>query len=334
MRGYLLFVAKRLVQLLAVVVAGISITFFITHLSPVNPVESMLNRMTARSQSSPEAIAAMRAALTELYGVDTPLIEQFFRFWQRLLVGDFGPSLLAWPTPAMELVARALPWTLGLLVTATLITWLVGNILGGLAGYYQDKFVLKAFGVVAMGIQPIPYYIVAFILLIIFGFLWPILPISGGFAMNVRPGWTFQFVGSILQHAILPASSLVIVGIGTWFLGMRALVSNIVTEDYVTYAELAGVDRRRIVGSYVIRNALVPQLTALAMALGGVFSGTVITENVFNYPGLGSLLVDGVNAGDYTLVLAVGSVSIAAVAGAIFIIDLVHPFIDPRVRVG
>jgi peptide/nickel transport system permease protein len=334
MRGYLLFVAKRLVQLLAVVVAGISITFFITHLSPVNPVESMLNRMTARSQSSPEAIAAMRAALTELYGVDTPLIEQFVRFWQRLLVGDFGPSLLAWPTPAMELVARALPWTLGLLVTATIITWLVGNILGGLAGYYQDKVVLKAFGVVAMGIQPIPYYIVAFILLIIFGFLWPILPISGGFAMNVRPGWTIQFAGSILQHAILPASSLVIVGIGTWFLGMRALVSNIVTEDYVTYAELAGVDRRRIVGSYVIRNALVPQLTALAMALGGVFSGTVITENVFNYPGLGSLLVDAVNAGDYTLVLAVGSVSIAAVAVAIFIIDLIHPFIDPRVRVG
>jgi peptide/nickel transport system permease protein len=334
MRGYLLFVAKRFVQLLAVVVAGISITFFITHLSPVNPVESVLNRMTARSQSSPEGIAAMRAALTEMYGVDRPLIEQFLSFWQRLLVGDFGPSLLAWPTPAMELIARAMPWTLGLLIVAILITWLVGNVLGGLAGYYQDNRLLKSFGVVAMGIQPIPYYIVAFILLIIFGFLWPILPISGGFAMNVRPGWTLQFAGSILLHAILPASSLVIVGIGTWFLGMRALVSNIVTEDYVTYAELAGVDRKRIVGSYVIRNALVPQLTALAMALGGVFSGTVITENVFNYPGLGSLLVDGVNAGDYTLVLAVGSVSIAAVAGAIFIIDLIHPFVDPRVRVG
>lgn len=334
MRGYLLFVAKRLVQLLAVVIAGISITFFITHLSPVNPVESVLNRMTARSQSSPEGIAAMRAALTEMYGVDRPLIEQFISFWQRLLVGDFGPSLLAWPTPAMELIARALPWTLGLLITATIITWLVGNILGGLAGYYQDNRLLKSFGVAAMGIQPIPYYIVAFILLIIFGFFWPILPISGGFAMNVRPGWSFEFAGSILVHSILPAASLVIVGIGTWFLGMRALVSNIVTEDYVTYAELAGVDRGRIVGSYVIRNALVPQLTALAMALGGVFSGTVITENVFNYPGLGSLLVDAVNAGDYTLVLAVGSVSIAAVAGAIFIIDLIHPFVDPRVRVG
>ena len=122
-------------------------------------------------------------------------------------MGDFGPSLMAFPTPAMELVTRAMPWTVGLLLVATLITFVIGNILGGLAGYYQNNRFLKAFGVVAMGIQPIPYYIVAFILLIIFGFLWPILPISGGFAMNVRPGWTFEFVGSVLQHAILPALS-------------------------------------------------------------------------------------------------------------------------------
>ena len=117
-----------------------------------------------------------------------------------------------------------------------------------------------------------------------------------------------------------------LVGFGGWFLGMRALVSNVVTEDYVTYAELAGVEQGRIVGAYVIRNALVPQLTALAMALGGVFSGTVITEQVFNYPGLGSLLIDAVNAGDYSLVLAVSTVSITAVAVAIFIVDLLHPF--------
>ncbi len=123
-----------------------------------------------------------------------------------------------------------------------------------------------------------------------------------------------------------------IVGIGTWFLGMRALVSNIITEDYVTYAELAGVRQSRIVGSYVIRNALVPQLTALALTLGSVFSGTVITEQVFTYPGLGSLLVRAVNGGDTGVVLAISCISIISVAGAIFIIDLLHPLIDPRVR--
>ena len=143
---------------------------------------------------------------------------------------------------------------------------------------------------------------------------------------------SWQFILSILQHSLLPALSLVLVGFGGWFLGMRALVSNVVNEDYVTYAGLAGVKKQTIVGGYVIRNALVPQLTALAMALGGVFSGTVITEQVFNYPGIGSLLIDGVNYGDYSLVLAVSTVSITAVALAIFIVDLLHPLLDPRVR--
>src|SRR5690606_17142016 len=145
--------------------------------------------------------------------------------------------------------------TVVLLTLATLITFTIGNLLGGLAGYNQNNRFLKAFGLVAIGIQPVPYYIVAFILLIIFGFLWPVLPISGGFAMNVSQGWNWPFFSSVIQHATLPALSLVLVGFGGWFLGMRALVSNVVTEDYVTYAELAGVKKSTIVGSYVMRNA-------------------------------------------------------------------------------
>ena len=332
MKTYLWFAVKRAVQLVAVVYVGISAAFFITKLSPVDPVSQVLGRMTSQSASSPEAIAVMRATLTEMYGIETPLFEQYWNFLQNAVGGDFGPSLLAFPTPSMTLVMRALPWTVGLLTISSLVTWTLGNLAGGLAGYFQNSRLLKAFGVVAMGVQPIPYYIVAFLLLILFGFVWPVLPISGGFAINVQPGWNLEYIGSVLSHAILPVVSLVIVGFGTTFLGMRALVSNIVTEDYVTYAELAGVKRGRIVGSYVIRNAAVPQLTALAMNLGGIFSGTVITEAVFNYPGLGSLLVNAVNAGDSTTVLAVSTVSIAAVAVAIFVVDLLHPFLDPRVR--
>ena len=147
-----------------------------------------------------------------------------------------------------------------------------------------------------------------------------------------NPVGTWTSSGRLLQHAILPVTSLILVGFGTWFLGMRALVSNIVTEDYVTYAELAGVPRRRVVSSYVIRNGAVPQLTALALALGSIFSGTIITEQVYNYPGLGTLLVDAVNDGDSTTVLAVSTVSIIAVAVAIFVVDLLHPLLDPRIR--
>ena len=334
MKEYLLFALQRFALLAAVVFFGVSGAFFISHLSPINPVESILGEISSRATISPVAVEEMRRSLNEMFGLNVPLWQQFLNFWGRLLVGDLGPSLLAFPTPAMYIVMLALPWTVGLLSVSIIITWIVGNIVGGLAGYFQNSRLLKLFGVVAIGIQPIPYYIVAFLLVVIFGFLWPVLPISGGFAMNVRPGWSIEFVLSILHYSILPAASLVIVGVGTWFLGMRALVSNIVTEDYVTYAELAGVRRGRLVGSYVIRNALVPQLTALSMALGGIFSGTIITEQVFAYPGLGSLLVRAVNGGDTTLVLAVSSIAIVAVAVAIFIVDLLHPFLDPRVRVG
>jgi len=330
--SYFLFALKRFVQLLAVLACGISAAFFISHLSPIDPVEQTMSQITSRGNFSAEAANALRATLTELYGTDRPLLEKFLSFWGRLIQGDFGPSLMAFPTPAMELVMRALPWTVGLLTVATVINWTVGNILGGLAGYYQDNKILKVLGIFAVGAQPIPYYVFAFILLIIFGLVWPVLPISDGFAMNVRPGWNLPFIMSVLHHSILPAMSLVLVGFGGWFLGMRALVSNIISEDYVTYAEIAGVSKGRIISSYIMRNAAVPQLTALAMALGSVFSGAIITEQVFSYPGLGSLLIEAVNRGDFGLVLAVSSVSIMAVAAAIFVIDLLHPIIDPRVR--
>jgi peptide/nickel transport system permease protein len=248
--------------------------------------------------------------------------------------GDFGPSLSAFPTPVSELIARAIPWTAGLLTVSTLLSWTLGNLLGGLAGYYRQSSLLRVAGVVAMGLHPIPYYIVAFALLIVFGFVWPVLPITGGAEMNLAPGFDIAFVESVVVHSILPVVSLVLVGLGGWFMGMRSLVSNIVSEDYVIYAELAGVDRRRILISYVMRNALVPQVTGLAMSLGAIFNGAIITEQVFGYPGIGSLLVGAVHAGDYSLVLGITAVSIVAVSAAVLLIDLLYPLLDPRVKVG
>jgi peptide/nickel transport system permease protein len=276
----------------------------------------------------------LREALRELYGLEGTLWDQYVSFWQRVVVADFGPSLSAFPAPVSFLIWNALPWTVGLLVVATVIAWALGNLLGGLAGYYRDSRLLRLAGVVTMAFHPIPYYIVAFVLLIVFGYLWPILPISGGYQMNMPRGFNLEFILSVLKHAILPAMSLVLVGIGGWFMGMRALVSNIVTEDYVVYAEYGGVDRNRILGSYVMRNALAPQVTGLAMSLGAIFNGAIITEQVFGYPGIGSLLVDAVHAGDYSLVLGVTTVSSVAVSVAVLLIDLLYPLIDPRVKLG
>jgi peptide/nickel transport system permease protein len=334
MSAYGTYLAKRLAQFALVIFIGLNIAFFVTHMTPIDPVEESIAAATSFGSQSPEAIEMLRQSLRELYGLEGNLWDQYLVFWKRVLSADFGPSLSAFPTPVAFLIWNSLPWTIGLLLVATLISWVIGNLLGGLAGYYRDSRILRVVGVVAMGFHPIPYYIVAFVLLIVFGYLWPVLPITGGAQMNLARGFNLDYVLSVLEHSILPALSLVLVGVGGWFMGMRALVSNIVTEDYVVYAEYGGVDRNRILTSYVMRNALAPQVTGLAMSLGAIFNGAIITEQVFGYPGIGSLLVDAVHAGDYSLVLGVTTVSIIAVSTAVLLIDLLYPLIDPRVKIG
>jgi peptide/nickel transport system permease protein len=334
MSGYLAYVGRRLAQFALVVFIGINLTYVITHASPIDPVEQSISVVTSFGNTAPDAIEQMRTSLRELYGLGGTPVEQYLVFWKRILRADFGPSMSAFPTPVATLVGRALPWTVGLLTVSTIIAWGLGSLLGGLAGYYRKSRGLKLMGVIAIGLHPMPYYILALLLLIVFGFLWPVLPITGGSAMNMPQTLTLGFVLSVMQHAILPALSLILIGMGGWFLGMRSLVSNVVTEDYVVYAELAGVRPSRILSSYVMRNALAPQVTGLAMSLGGIFNGAVITEKVFGYPGVGSLLVDAVYAGDYGLVLGVTTVSILGVSVGVLIIDLLYPLLDPRVKVS
>ena len=334
MNAYAIYAGKRLLQFALVVFIGINLAFVITHSTPIDPVEQTVATATSFGSTSPEAVEMMRRSLRELYGLVGSPWRQYVVFWQRIIVGDFGPSLSAFPTPVSVLINRALPWTIGLLTVSTLLAWILGNLLGGLAGYYRDSKFLKITGIVAMSVHPIPYYIEAFVLLVVFGYLWPVLPITGGSQMNVQWGWNATFILSVLRHSILPVISLVLVGIGGWFMGMRSLVSNIVTEDYVTYAELAGVSRRRILCAYVMRNALVPQVTGLAMSLGSIFNGAIITEQVFGYPGIGTLLISAVHTGDYSLVIGIASVSIIAVSVCVLVIDLLYPLLDPRLKVS
>ncbi|WP_311031055.1 ABC transporter permease [Mesorhizobium koreense] len=333
MRAYAIHVFKRLGQFILVVYIGITITFFITHLTPIDPVEHAVAQVSSFGFSSPESIELLRKSLKEMYGLGDNLWLQYLRFLKRVTVLDFGPSLSAFPTPVGVLIARALPWTIGLLTISTLLSWFLGNILGGLAGYYRKNRLLRLVGVITMGVHPIPYYIVAFVLLIVFTFLLPILPSGGGYEMNLNPGLNLPFIGSVVIHSILPAFSLILVGLGSWYMGMRALVSNIVTDDYVVYAELAGVPRGRILTSYVMRNAFMPQITGLAISIGSIFNGAIITEYVFGYPGIGRLLIDAVHAADYSLVLGIATISIISVSVAVFLIDIIYPLIDPRVQV-
>ena len=333
MTSYLIFVLKRFGQFLLVVFLGVTITFFVTHLSPIDPVEESIGSITQMGQSDPNAIELMRQSLRELYGLNGSIWQQYLHFWLRLATGDLGPSLSAFPTPVSTIIMRSLPWTIGLMTVSTLITFVLGNAIGALAGYHRKNMILKGVSLVFIAMLPIPYYILAFVLLIVFGYVWPILPINGGYEMNANLDLSFSLVIDILEHSILPAFSLILVGTGSWLIGMRALVSNIITEDYVVFAELGGVPKRRILRSYIARNAMVPQFTGLAMSLGAIFNGTVITEIVFGYPGIGNLLISAVHAGDYSLVLGLSALSIVGVAAAVFIIDILSPLIDPRIKV-
>jgi len=334
MHAFLKYAAKRFGQFVFVIVTGITLAFIIAHLSPVDPVEQSLSLMTGFSGSDPRAIEILRQSLSELYGVKGNVFDHYVIFWRRVLTGDFGPSLSAFPTPVMTIIQRAMPWTFGLLMLSTIFAWIVGNTLGALAGYFRNNQFLKVIGMGVMALQPLPTYIVGLALVIFLGYLWPILPISGGAQVNLPPALGWTYIRSLLVHGTLPALTLVLVGLGGWFISMRSLVSNIVTDDHVVYAELAGVRSRTIFSQYVARNAMLPQVTGLALNLGHVFSGAVIVEFIFGYPGMGQLLIAGIYAGDYSLVLGVTTIAIISVATAMFLIDILYPLIDPRVKLG
>ncbi len=334
MRMFLLrYLLPRILQFFTIIFVGVTVTFVIPRLSPTDPVSAQIAMMLARGNTvDPQAIISMRTALTEMYGLSGSPVQQYFAFWGRLFRGDLGPSLSSFPTPVTQLIGQALPWTLGLLISAVIISWIFGNLFGALSSYYPKNKPLSVIDVLGQAVRPIPYYVVAMVLLVVFAYFIPIFPFSGAYPVGTRPNWSLAFVWTYLQHAALPAITLVLVGFGGWFIGMKSLTSNIISEDYVVYAETAGLRENKILFNYIIRNGLLPQITGLAMSLGTVFSGALIMEVVFGYPGMGMLTLNAVYRNDYSLIMGIALYSIIGVATAVFIMDLIYPLFDPRVR--
>ncbi len=330
---FLRYLIPRILQFLTIIFVGITVTFIIPRLAPTDPVESQISMMMARGNTlDPASIESMRDALTEMYGLSGSPVEQYFAFWGRLLRGDLGPSLGNFPTPVSEIIGQALPYTLSLLVPALFISWIFGNLFGAFSSYYPKNKPLNAIEVLGQVVRPIPYYIVALVLLVVFGYFVPIFPFSGAYPIGTRPNWSIAFILTYIHHAVLPAATLVLVGFGGWFVGMKSLTSNIISEDYVVYAETAGLKKNNILFNYIMRTAMLPQLTGLAMSLGTVFSGALIMEVVFGYPGIGSLTMVAVLRNDYSMIMGIAIYSIIGVAVAVFVMDLLYPLFDPRVR--
>jgi peptide/nickel transport system permease protein len=327
------YLIPRLISYFLVIWLGITIVFLIPRLIPNDPVSSMIDQMKAfGSNLEPGAMDDIINDLTEMYGLGGSWLEQYRDMWGRLFQGDFGVSFFQFPARVNDLIAVAAPWTLGLLLSATAFSWIFGNISGALAGYFSRRRWSRGLDTVAMVIRPLPYYVFAFVLLLLFAYVVRWFPVSGGASLGALPTFTWDFIKDVLWHSALPAFSLVILGGAVNFQVMKLLVQNVNAESFVQYAKLGGVTEDRIVGKYIIRNALLPQITGLALSLGQIFSGALITEIVFTYPGLGTLLYRAIVNGDYNLIMGITMLSIVGITTAILILDLSYPLFDPRVR--
>ncbi len=328
------YLIPRLIQYVLVIWLGITIVFLIPRLTPNDPVMRMVGELRGRGSTlEPGAMDGIIRDLTEMYGLGGSWLEQYGAFWGRLVRGDFGVSFFQFPTRVNQLMATAMPWTLALLLSTTAISWILGNIIGGLAGYYSRRSWSRILDAIAMVVRPLPYYIFAFILLLLFAslvFRW--FPITGGASMGAVPAFTWAYIKDVLWHSFLPAFSLSVLGFAVTFQTMKLIVQNVNAENFVQYAKMGGVTEGRIVNKYVIRNAILPQITGLALSLGQIFSGALITEIVFSYPGLGMLLYRAIINGDYNLIMGITLFSIVGITTAILIVDLTYPLFDPRVR--
>jgi peptide/nickel transport system permease protein len=327
------YLIPRLFQYVLILWLGITIVFLIPRLTPNDPVMAMIGEMRARGSTlEPGAMDGIIRDLTEMYGLQGSWLDQYWAFWGRLFHGDFGVSFFNFPTRVNQLIGTALPWTLGLLLSTTAISWITGNILGGLAGYFSRKGWSRSLDAIAMVIRPQPYYIFAFALLLLLAWVVRWFPITGGSSLGAIPSFSWAYIKNVLWHSFLPALSLTILGGAVNFQTMKLLVQNVNAENFVQYAKLGGVTEDRIVNRYIIRNALLPQITGLALSLGQIFSGALITEMVFSYPGLGMLLYNSVIRADYNLIMGITMLSIVGITTAILIVDLTYPLFDPRVR--
>lgn len=330
--GVLAYVAKRFGLYLAVLFIGLTITFMLPRLLPINPVDGYIGQIQARAngQLSAEAIAELRVNLEQLYGLQGSLFSQYVSYLERVVLRlDFGPSFSFFPQQVSAMILNALPWTLGLLLTATLIAWLLGNMVGLVAGYFHKKKAASVLEFVGILLYPIPYYILAVTVLLLLAYIFPIFPLSPTFPVGEM---TPAKIWMIFYNSLLPALTLVLAGFGWNILSMKALAVATTEEPYVTYARLKGASNWTRMTRYVFRNALLPQVTALALSLGVIFNGALLTEMIFSYPGIGLIMRSAASSGDYNVLYGAITLSIFAVATAGLVIDLIYPLLDPRIR--
>ncbi len=324
------YVLRRFGMFLLTVWLGATIIFIVPRLAPSDPVTAMISRMTAQSgyvANSAEIIEAWRAR----FGLDQPLWIQYLAYLRQIVFLDLGYSLASFPSMVSDMIARAIPWTLGLLFIATLMSFVLGNLVGALMAWRKTPGIVRSLLPVTLTFTSIPFFMLGILLIYVFAFWLGWFPNTGAYARGVAPGFNWPFIRSVIYHGTLPALSIVVTSMGLWALGMRGMMVTNDGEDYMVLAEAKGLRPRRIFWRYGVRNSILPQVTALALSLGAIAGGSTLVEYIFAYPGMGYLLYLGIVNTDYTLIQGIVFMLILGTATAVFIIDLLYPLIDPRI---
>ena len=329
LKGYWKYFLNKLIWLLVTAVFAFILNFTLPRLMPGDPVAAIVARI-AQGMSSSTGMKAVYEQYAETFGTNKPLLDQFFLYVTNVLHGNFGASFSQYPRPVGDIISSSIWWTIGLQFPAIIVGWLIGNTLGALAAYLKkgfDKVLLP----VSIFVSNLPAFGMAVILLVIFGVNLKWLPTSGGYGFDMIPNFSWDFIWSVFIHYQLPFWSIVLIAIGGQAIGMRSMAIYELNADYVKYSRFLGIKDRKIIG-YVFRNAMLPQITGLALSIGTMVGGALVAEIIFSYPGLGYTMLTAVMGQDYPLISGTTIIITFMVLIANFIIEMIYGLIDPRIK--
>jgi len=326
-------ILRRILFYACAIWVAITLDFFIPRLAPGDPVAALVGKMSIKGYVTP----AMQQTLAAEFGLNThdSLLAQYFKYLGNLLHGNLGNSIQYFPTPVFQIIGQDIGWSLMLGGVAVIISFTLGCLFGIITAWKRSSLLDTILSPAMNFLSAIPYFWLALLSLFIFAYLLNWFPLTGGSydAINVNPGWSLDYIGSVIQYAFLPALTLVISSLAGWMLTMRNSMITTLSEDYVLMARAKGLSEGRIMFRYAARNAILPNITGFAIAIGAIVGGQLLTEMVFSYPGIGYALFQAVGEQDYAMVQGVFLIITLAVLGANFLADMLYAFLDPRVRV-
>lgn len=323
---------KRLLFLLMVVWAASTITFFIPRLSPRNPVRERFAELARTGGFSPEDLETIVADYSSRFGLDKPLLQQYGDYMWNIVTFDLGVSLNKFPKTVMQLIAESLPWTIGLILITTILSFILGNWLGALAAWPKSPDWLKSVATSFVLFQGVPPVLLGILLIFFVGFRLKLLPLGGAYSIGAVPEVSLEFFLDVLRHQLLPGIALVLGSVGGWVISMRGMGVTIQGEDYVTFAEHKGLGPKTIFRDYYLRNAMLPQITGLALALGNVVTSAIVVEGIFALPGLGTILFSAIRSNDFSVIYGIVLFITIAIATLMVIVEFLYPILDPRIK--